>query len=32
MVIRRFNDVQIKEAEHTPQFGAALLAKQLNLA
>ena len=32
MVIRRFNDVQIKEAEHTPQFGAAILAKQLNLA
>ncbi len=32
MVIRRFNDVQIKEAEHSPQFGAALLAKQLSIA
>jgi N-acetylglucosamine kinase len=28
-VIRRFNDVQIKEAEHSPEFGAALMAKQL---
>ncbi len=29
MVIRKFNDVQIKEAEHSPEYGAALLAKQL---
>jgi N-acetylglucosamine kinase len=29
MVIRRFNDIQIKEAEYSPEFGAALLAKQL---
>ena len=29
MVVRRFNDVQIKEAEHSPEFGAALLAKTL---
>ncbi len=29
MVVRKFNDVQIKEAEHSPEFGAALLAKQL---
>jgi N-acetylglucosamine kinase-like BadF-type ATPase len=28
-VIRRFNDVKIKEAEHSPEFGAALMAKQL---
>ena len=28
-VIRRFNDVKIMEAEHSPEFGAALLAKQL---
>jgi N-acetylglucosamine kinase-like BadF-type ATPase len=28
-VIRRFIDVQIKEAEHSPEFGAALMAKQL---
>jgi N-acetylglucosamine kinase len=28
-VIRRFNDVQIKEAEHSPEYGAALIAKQL---
>lgn len=28
-VVRSFNDVQIKEAEHSPEFGAALLAKQL---
>lgn len=28
-VIRRFNDVQIKEAEYSPEFGAALMAKQL---
>jgi N-acetylglucosamine kinase-like BadF-type ATPase len=28
-VIRRFNDVQIKEAEHSPEFGAALMAKSL---
>lgn len=28
-VIRRFNDVQIKEAEHSPEYGAALMAKQL---
>ena len=28
-VIRKFNDVQIKEAEHSPEFGAALMAKRL---
>jgi hypothetical protein len=28
-VIRRFIDVHIQEAEHTPEFGAALMAKQL---
>ncbi|MDT3697293.1 MAG: BadF/BadG/BcrA/BcrD ATPase family protein [Ignavibacterium sp.] len=28
-VIRRFNDVKIMEAEHSPEFGAALMAKQL---
>lgn len=29
MVIRKFNDVKIIEAEHSPEFGAALIAKQL---
>lgn len=29
MVVRKFNDIQIKEAEHSPEFGAALMAKQL---
>jgi hypothetical protein len=29
-VIRRFDDVKIKEAEHSPEFGAALMAKQLS--
>ena len=29
MVVRKFNDVQVKEAEHAPEFGAAILAKQL---
>lgn len=28
-VVRNFDDVQIKEAEHSPEFGAALMAKQL---
>lgn len=28
-VVRRFNDVKIMEAEHSPEFGAALMAKQL---
>ena len=28
-VVRNFKDVQIKEAEHSPEFGAALMAKQL---
>ena len=28
-VVRGFSDVQIREAEHTPEFGAAILAKQL---
>lgn len=28
-VVREFNDVQIKEAEHSPEFGAALMAKQI---
>jgi len=32
MVIRKFNDVKIMEAEHSPEFGAALLAKQLTLS
>jgi len=32
MVIRKFNDVQIKEAEHSPEFGAALMAKQLTFS
>ena len=31
-VIRRFDDVKIKEAEHSPEFGAALLAKQLTFS
>lgn len=29
MVVRRFNDVKIMEAEHSPEYGAALMAKQL---
>ena len=29
-VVRNFDDVQIKEAEHSPEFGAALMAKQLS--
>ena len=29
MVIRKFNDVKIIEAEYSPEFGAALMAKQL---
>jgi N-acetylglucosamine kinase len=29
MVIRKFNDVKIMEAEHSPEYGAALMAKQL---
>lgn len=29
-VVRRFNDVKIMEAEHSPEFGAALIAKQLS--
>lgn len=28
-VIRRFDDVKIKEAEHSPELGAALMAKHL---
>lgn len=28
-VVRRFNDVKIMETEHSPEYGAALLAKQL---
>lgn len=28
-VIRKFNDVKIKEAEHSPEFGAALIAKSI---
>lgn len=28
-VVRRHNDVKIMEAEHSPEFGAALMAKQL---
>lgn len=32
MVVRKFNDVQIKEAEHSPEFGAALMAKQLTFS
>ena len=28
-VVRRFNDVKIMEAEHSPEFGAALIAKNL---
>ncbi len=28
-VVRNFKDVKIMEAEHSPEFGAALLAKQL---
>ena len=28
-VVRRLNDVKIMEPEHSPEFGAALLAKQL---
>jgi N-acetylglucosamine kinase-like BadF-type ATPase len=30
MVIRKFNDVKIMEAEHSPEFGAALMAKYLS--
>jgi N-acetylglucosamine kinase-like BadF-type ATPase len=30
MVIRKFNDVKIMEAEHSPEFGAALMAKNLS--
>ncbi len=29
-VVRNFDDVQIKEAEHSPEFGAALMAKQIS--
>ena len=32
MVIRKFNDVKIMEAEHSPEFGAALMAKQLTFS
>ena len=32
MVIRKFNDVKIMEAEHSPEFGAAILAKQLTFS
>lgn len=28
-VVRRLNDVKIMEAEHSPEYGAALMAKQL---
>lgn len=28
MVVRKFDDVKIKEAEHSPEFGAVLMAKQ----
>ena len=30
MVIRKFNDVKIMEAEHSPEFGAAIMAKNLS--
>ena len=30
MVVRKFNDIQIKEAEHSPEYGAALMAKNLS--
>ncbi len=30
MVVRKFNDIQIKEAEHAPEYGAALMAKNLS--
>ena len=29
-VVRNFDDVQIKEAEHSPEFGAVLMAKQIS--
>lgn len=29
MVVRKYNDVKILEAEHSPEFGAVLMAKQL---
>ncbi|MBK7229095.1 MAG: hypothetical protein IPH97_09550 [Ignavibacteriales bacterium] len=29
MVVRKHNDVKIMEAEHSPEFGAVLMAKQL---
>ena len=32
MVIRKFNDVKIMEAEHSPEFGAAIMAKQLTFS
>lgn len=32
MVVRKFNDVQIKEAEHAPEYGAVLMAKQLTFS
>jgi N-acetylglucosamine kinase-like BadF-type ATPase len=28
-IVRKYNDVKIVEAEHSPEYGAALLAKQL---
>jgi N-acetylglucosamine kinase-like BadF-type ATPase len=30
MVIRKYNDVKIQEAEYSPEFGAAIMAKQLS--
>ena len=30
MIIRKYDDVKIQEAEHSPEFGAALMAKQLS--
>jgi len=29
MVVRKHNDIKIMEAEHSPEFGAVLMAKQL---
>ena len=29
MIVRKFNDIKIMEVEHSPEFGAVLMAKQL---
>ena len=32
MVVRKHNDVKIMEAEHSPEYGAALMAKQITFS